>query len=536
MRVDNHNESGYVLAVTALSALAFMLVVGFAVDLGAWYLNVSRLQRAADAASLAGAVALPDTDQASQNVTDSLRNNGYVDGADSITVTTTVSSDRLVTEVKDNNVKTYFTSMFLPHLVVSRESTAIRANAAPALGSPFNVMGTGDLNIPGLPAKQYYWLAINGACDPKEDGDYFFAFHDRSKGPFTGAFVDHQAVLGPNAQHHCTGTPLPGQIDNPDFEPSGYSYFVDIPKPATVKDVDIKVYDPAFYDITPGGQPSNDKSMFLSADGWSYPSYKFTLFKTNGTPDDPSDDTKISHIGALANDDQTVMFKKWFTLFTVPYSSIPADGTQYRVQVEGYTGGLDFMAVRAQSGANSFSLGAFPGGAIAACDSRTDVHCPRVYGRKAVSVYNDLVGPSGGNADFYFAEIDTAYIGKTIDLNLWDPGEGVQKLQVLGPDGTPLKFDWAADTTYSGTNVDFIDSSGSGPPAGPNLSNDYKFNDRLITIRLTLPSDYGDMVSAAGGSKWLKIRYTIGTTSSDRTTWGVTVSSSPSAPPRLTRK
>src|SRR5262245_8070718 len=53
-------ESGQVLVMAALLQVVLLVVVGFAVDYGALVLERTRLQNAADAASLAGARALVD--------------------------------------------------------------------------------------------------------------------------------------------------------------------------------------------------------------------------------------------------------------------------------------------------------------------------------------------------------------------------------------------------------------------------------------------------------------------------------------------
>jgi Flp pilus assembly protein TadG len=49
-------DGGYVLIMTALLLLPLIAFTGFAVDVGSWYAQGVRMQRAADAASLAGVV------------------------------------------------------------------------------------------------------------------------------------------------------------------------------------------------------------------------------------------------------------------------------------------------------------------------------------------------------------------------------------------------------------------------------------------------------------------------------------------------
>src|SRR4051794_38651732 len=71
-------EDGYVLAMTALLLLPVMVFVSFAIDLGAWYGQASRMQRAADAASLAAVVWLPNAGKAQSTYIEVARFNGFV--------------------------------------------------------------------------------------------------------------------------------------------------------------------------------------------------------------------------------------------------------------------------------------------------------------------------------------------------------------------------------------------------------------------------------------------------------------------------
>src|SRR5262249_17470639 len=77
------------------------------------------------------------------------------------------------------------------------------------------------------------------------------------------------------------------------------------------------------------------------------------------------------------------------------------------------------------------------------CDGRTDTLCPRVYGRDAISVYANT---SSGVASFFLAEIDAEHNGKTLELELWDPGEGGANIQFQKPTGantwSSVTFTW----------------------------------------------------------------------------------------------
>lgn len=73
-------EKGYALVLAALMLRPLLAFAGFATDVGAWYARASRIQRAADAASLAGVVWMPDLTQARTVALATAQRNGFVNG------------------------------------------------------------------------------------------------------------------------------------------------------------------------------------------------------------------------------------------------------------------------------------------------------------------------------------------------------------------------------------------------------------------------------------------------------------------------
>src|SRR5690349_18516080 len=80
-------EKGYALVLAALMLLPLLAFAGFATDVGAWYARANRMQRAADAASLAGVVWMPDLAQARTVALATAQRNGFVNGQNDITIT-----------------------------------------------------------------------------------------------------------------------------------------------------------------------------------------------------------------------------------------------------------------------------------------------------------------------------------------------------------------------------------------------------------------------------------------------------------------
>ena len=129
--------------------------------------------------------------------------------------------------------------------------------------------------------------------------------------------------------------------------------------------------------------------------------------------------------------------------------------------------------------------------------------------------------------------MDSTYAGKVIDINLFDVGEGATKIEVLDPNGAPVSFDWstpcnpptAASGGCAGTGVTSLDP-GVNPATQPytRTASKYVFNDRNVTLRIQLPSNY---VTSFGTKTWWRVRYTVGSAPTDRTTWSVGVEGSP---------
>src|SRR6188472_4360977 len=134
-------ERGYVLVMSALLMLPLLAFAGFAVDIGSWYLYANRMQRAADAAALAGVVWMPNDEKAEQVALETAKANGFDDAASDITVTVSpVGNRRLRVMITDDTVPLYFSRIFLSQVDISRQALAEYVQAVP-MGSPDNTLG-----------------------------------------------------------------------------------------------------------------------------------------------------------------------------------------------------------------------------------------------------------------------------------------------------------------------------------------------------------------------------------------------------------
>ena len=79
-QVKTRSEHGFVLVFMCLSIVTLTGVAGMAVDLGNWYFNADKVQKAADAAALAGAPSLPNNRPAAfAAARQTLEENGFTD-------------------------------------------------------------------------------------------------------------------------------------------------------------------------------------------------------------------------------------------------------------------------------------------------------------------------------------------------------------------------------------------------------------------------------------------------------------------------
>jgi hypothetical protein len=530
-RRARQGEHGYVLVLMALTLTVLILLVGFAVDLGSWYLRAAKLQRAADVAALSAAVELPDTAAAISEGNSSFVRNGVIQNQD-VSYSVEAEEGRIVTQVQDSKVPTYFLNMLFPSIEISRSSAAVKRSSVP-LGNPFNIFGYGrftsftsppNMNVTGIDS-QNFWAATNGTCMPKEDGDFNLAKFEGNYNPGTD-------------RHVCSGA----LEQNPDYEPygkNGYSYIIEIPGGVT-QPVDIKLWDPGYAPAQYGGLAED---QYVRGGGVEP---VFALYEI--TDEDANPDGNLVTTGLKQRDSEhpngvnpwrlktgdgpgrdNPANDLWETFATVQPS---ADGSPRMFRLQATTD--DPINGVTNVGVNTFSVMAAVGPGQRACDSRVAPNtCPKVYGRGAVSVFNNV---TAGESEFYLAEIDTTLTSSNITAYLWDPGEGAESIEILTPSGDPVDFTCQVSGTPAvpcNVNDKKLDVSGEGPQPGNNRKGKDRFNDRLVTIQFQVPSNYADDFVGPNGDYWWKLRYTAGSDVTDRITWGVDVGTA--SPVRLAK-
>jgi hypothetical protein len=146
-RTRSTGEKGIAIMMTALLLIPLMVFAAFGVDLASWYSRVSYLQKAADAASLAGTVWMPNLTTASSTACASLRENGIAGapscgtGGFEVLVERGSTPTSLRVTVTDPSATRYFSQVLGDGNQRLTRSAEAEYNLPIPLGSPLNYFG-----------------------------------------------------------------------------------------------------------------------------------------------------------------------------------------------------------------------------------------------------------------------------------------------------------------------------------------------------------------------------------------------------------
>jgi hypothetical protein len=461
----------------------------FAVDLGGLYARASRIQRAADAAAMAGVVWMPgDFARATTEALDIASKNGFTTG---VTVSEVPgNSYRLSVTIVDTNVPRFFSAM-LSGTPTSITRTAV-AEFLPTvpLGSPENRLGNDPLAVP--PYVAYLWASISGPYTDRNNGD---PFATRCGAGSSGS--------------SCPKT-------NTQYRSSGYKYAVDVPAAAIGQSLTVSVYDA-------GNYARSNYANVETADNGTV-NTTFEMFDINPQPTDIAGDFAPSRSlkGACTsspgkfyipdNSSSSTYKNKWVDLCTI---TVTTAGT-FHIQVKSsaLTDMNGTAVADGGNGWNQFSMKATLSGVGAT---------PSLYGVGDLSLFNNLPGTSGNiTANFYFAKIDPLYAGKTLTAALFDPGDGASGdyyVNVLMPGGATTACSYGilggSKTTVNPCRIQTRNSSGN------------TYNGKWLQIDVALPASY-----TCSSDCWWKVTYeflnvSVGSSPNDRTVWSVKLSGHP---------
>jgi hypothetical protein len=145
-----NGSRGQVVVIFAGAAFVLLALMALVIDVSWYWANTLKVQRAADAAALAGAVWLPgDAVTAASTARTEAKKNGYTDGAGGITVTPTqdTTDPRQLDVQVSAPVGTFFMrAIGINSITATRTSKGLYVLPVP-MGSPLAYYGVGDFYI-----------------------------------------------------------------------------------------------------------------------------------------------------------------------------------------------------------------------------------------------------------------------------------------------------------------------------------------------------------------------------------------------------
>jgi Flp pilus assembly protein TadG len=254
------SDRGAVAILTAVLIPVLILLTALAVDLGRWYVEAARVQKAADAAALGGVTYMPNNYSSAQTTAgDVSADNGYGDsGTSACTAASLASGTKCVSTFKtgvvselgvtvSSTITNVFGSVFgNPTTTIAR--TAVADYQGPAImGSPCNTFGN-EPNAGGGSASDPAGTTIpsdttqNGYATCQNRTPNFWA---TIEGPETDK-VQGDRYSTRDCSNSTDGCSSSSNPTNSEYDPTGYFFAVRVAAPAVNQQVTVQLFDPAF--------------------------------------------------------------------------------------------------------------------------------------------------------------------------------------------------------------------------------------------------------------------------------------------------
>lgn len=558
------NDGGIIMVWIATMLTMLMAFAGFAVDAGNWYHTAGRMQRAADAGALAGAVFMPgDPTNAKAIAKDVVTGNGFsLAQGDTVTVGQGDRPSQLKVTIT-HSVRNYFTPLLgLPTTTITRSAVAEFQGKIP-MGSPDNRLASD----PETGFDPHYWVNVAGPNSTKVSGDRF------------GAKVCDSAV------YSCSASSTP---NNTEYSTDGYTFTVAVGSnfPAN-QPLRIQVYDPLFAyvgdtcgDVTfpttteltalagmdgtaniPSGYYDDASSRYAGGNtAWCTGDQRINNLSNTATtfivrsPDDtayseldnpvvntstcqpmrtrafdptgtnptlaqllhPTDGIADSEAVVNSSDNFSASglsfvegFRRWVTVCEIPGSEVERGEYVVQVRTNAASGApLVYDSSISTGGHNRMAIRAGSGSSGVPVGTGT-----KLFGAGSLPVYaND----SASSSEFYLARVLPSGGPRVLSILLFDMGDAASAgtLTLLGPDGNPyspsggclfLRTGWG--TTVSSSNCTLT-----------NVSSSNGYNGRIVEIQAPIPTSYSCDPSVPTNC-WFKIRASFPGGVNDTTTW-----------------
>lgn len=497
---------GQIIVLFAGALLFFIGIMGLAIDMSYLWVNEMRMQKAADGAALAGAVYLPDDPaQAHDAAIAMATRNGYsASGTVAIDAQRNSGNHEQMDVTITARVPTFFMRAFGVNSLAPARTAHAQFHLPVPMGSPLNVFGDPTAtDLQGNPLN--FWAAIQGPCTKKENGDPYATKQ-------TTTVANNCAAAGvSNGEYKY---PAGG-------DPGTYDYAVKVTTPGTLT---IQLYDPEYCWRKTQGQDTGDTYFSDANSKWDT---TFRLYAPSDTPYDLADDAVVASVtypgnqlptpSSAANSCSSYYVTgnshdnyvgKWIT-----FASAGAGVGTYRLNIQ-----TTPVGTSSADGSNHFGIRATLNGG----NSGVSVFAGVVGAESAMSIYNNV--PTG-TSYIYLAQLNSAVAGKTMEVDLFDPGDlnGTGVMSFMMPTGsgyTPATFSWRDSGTSLGNmgtptaNVTSVTTCSGGTS---------RFQGHWLVVTIRVPVTY-----TAPQNGWWKIRYVItGGAAHDRTTWRVQIKDAP---------
>lgn len=507
------------LALFALMAFVIIGMVAIVADISWWWANSLKIQRAADAAALAGAIYLPGTPATAYSIARAeATKNGYSGGGGVVvTPIQSATNPRRLQVTISAPVPTFFARLFGMTQITVTETARAEYTLPVPMGSPQSYLGIYQLTYKSGSS----WVTTPVTKAPGASGSSNLA----SQG-FWAAVITRG---GQRSNGDAYSPENDGNGANANYDPDGYDYTIVLNGSGNRR---VFLFDATFCAVG-----HHDSGSYLGTgdhwigDGNTPVTTVFTLWNTRNTPYDTTDDVQVATSGnRFSNENQVDKSSQY--IGDGRYSDGGYNGAQsadcrsdadhnkwYRLAQNLAAGTYRLNVTTSSAGnvntnaENMFGIQAVSGGTA-----------PLVYGTDRMAMYNNI---NAGTALFYMAQIDKLHAGKTMEIRLFDPGDvgGDATLRIKKPSAlgySDATFSYVADNGRSGTNVTSIQTASGGT----NL-----YQNSWITISVPLPTTYGvgDTLIPAGETQagWWKIQYAISASGNDTTTWEVNIRGNP---------
>jgi Flp pilus assembly protein TadG len=266
---DRHGERGYITILLAILVSSGFLFAAMAVsiDTSRWYDEMNRVQKAADAAALAGVPYLPfDLNNATIRAKEVAKRNGYDDASPDVVVDVDLGDlqSQLKVTISSRIKNTFGGFVGLHYTTLTRTATADYKGPAP-MGSPCNTLGN-EPNAGSGSSSPTPTGTVQGSS-PFSNCSRNPTFWAVIEGPETGKVQgDRYSTRGceDNGVDGCTGTTnneYGPKLSSSSSTAFGYTFVVKVQPAAVNTNVQLQVYDPIMLNA---GQSCEDLPSYSS--------------------------------------------------------------------------------------------------------------------------------------------------------------------------------------------------------------------------------------------------------------------------------